>query len=127
MELETWHEYPADLPDLFDQLRAFRPSEVRIRLGIGTAEGYRVEVPASSLTVQGRLCVEAGVDRLSVEIPGWGDGDFAWFGRRKGRGRPDYWQIALEYRPEGRPHLVYYGTAAVDGLRISVREPITSA
>ncbi|MGV3721122.1 MAG: hypothetical protein ACO1SX_09450, partial [Actinomycetota bacterium] len=52
---------------------------------------------------------------------GWGHGDFAWFSRRKGRGRPDYWQAAIEYRPFGAPALVLYLTAPLDGLEVRVR------
>lgn len=88
------------------------------------AEGYRVEVPASSLMLRGGLSVEEAVDRFAVQVPGWAETDFAWFARRKGRGRTDYWQAAIEYRPAGLPALVLYLTAPLDGLLIRVR-PVT--
>jgi hypothetical protein len=67
------------------------------------------------------LAVEAQVDRFGVLVPGWGEGDFAWFSRRKGRGRTDYWQAAIEYRPFDAPALVLYLTAPLDGLDLRVK------
>lgn len=119
--MPPWTEHSSADPALFERLRELGPAEVSIRFGIGTAEGYRVEVPAASLILQGRLRVEPEVDRISVEVPGWGSGDFAYFGRRKVRGRPDYWQGAVEYRPEDRPALVLYFTAPLEGLVIKTR------
>jgi hypothetical protein len=116
----VWQTLPSDAADLYERLRTMEGAEVSVRFGIGTAEGYQVEVPAASLIVQGWLRVEPGVDRLVVEVPGWGPEDFAWFGRRKGRGRTDYWQGAIEHRPGGRPALVLYFTAPADGLLIRV-------
>jgi len=116
----TWQKLASDLPDLFPLLRELGPADVHLRFGIGTEGGYQVDVPAASLILQGRLRVEAEVDRFAIEIAGWGAGDFAWFARRKGRGRTDYWQGAIEHRPEGRPALVLYFTAPLDGLMLSV-------
>ena len=118
---ESWERFPSDAPELFTRLRGKTDAEIHLRFGIGTAEGYRVEVPAASLTLRGRLTVEASVDRFTIHLEGWGDGDFAWFARRKGRGRTDYWQGAIEYRPAGLPALVLYVTAPLDGLEIRVR------
>jgi hypothetical protein len=112
---------PSDAPDLFERLRKLQPAEVRVRFGIGTHGSAAVDVPAVSFTLQGRLRVEPHVDRFAVEVPGWGPDDYAWFGRRKARGRPDYWQGAVEHRPEGRPALVIYFTAPEKGLEVSVR------
>lgn len=117
----TWQKLSSDAPDLFDCLRARAGAEVWLRFGIGVEGGYRVEVPAVRLSLQGRLAVAPRVDRFTVAVPGWGPEDFAWFGRRKGRGRTDYWQGAIEYRPEGQPALVLYFTAPDDGLEISIR------
>ena len=116
-----WQTLASEAPDLFDHLRHSGPAEVHVRFGIGVGEGFAVDVPAASLTLQGRLRVEPGTDRLGIEVPGWGPDDFAWFARRKGRGRTDYWQGAIEYRPEGRPALVFYFTAPLDGLEIRLR------
>ena len=116
-----WQQLSSAAPDLFQHLRTLGAVAICVRFRIGTGEGYGVEVPANSLTVQGRLRVMSGVDRFAVEVAGWSADDFAWFGRRKGRGRGDYWQGAIEYRPEGRPALVLYFTAPEDGLEISVR------
>lgn len=116
-----WQPVPSDAPDLFPRLRRLGEASVSIRFGIGTEEGYRVQVPAVRLHLTGALRVEAQHDRLSVLVPGWGPEDFAWFARRKGRGRPDFWQGAVEHRPEGSPALVVYFTAPLDGLEIRVR------
>jgi hypothetical protein len=119
---EEWLPLRSDDPELFSRLRALVNAEVHLRCGIGTGDGFRVEVPAASLTLRGRLSVEPVVDRLGILPEGWGAGDFVWFARRKGRGRTDYWQGAIEYRPEGQPALVLYLTAALDGLELRVRE-----
>lgn len=119
--MSDWCDHePAD-PEFFARLRELGAAEVSIRFGIGTEEGFQVEVPAASLMLQGRLRVEREVDRISVEVPGWGTEDFAYFARRKGRGRTDYWQGAIEYRPAGRPALVLYFTAELAGLQIRTR------
>ena len=119
--MQPWNEHASGDPELFSRLRELGPAEVSIRFGIGTEAGHRVEVPACAMILQGALQVEPEVDRISVEVPGWGPADFAYFGRRKGRGRPDYWQGAIEYRPENRPALVLYFTAALDELQIKSR------
>jgi hypothetical protein len=118
---QRWQTLPSEAPDLFDRLRAAGPAEVYVRFGIGVGKGFAVDVPAASLTLQGRLQVEHQVDRFGVQVPGWGPDDFAWLARRKGRGRTDYWQGAIEYHPEGRPALVLYFTAPLDGLEIRLR------
>lgn len=118
----AWQELASAAPDLFVRLRRARDAELHLRFGIGTAEGYQVEVPAASLTLRGALVVESGTDRFAIDVPGWGTGDFAWFSRRKGRGRTDYWQAAVEYRPAGLPALILYFTAPLDGLSIRLRE-----
>jgi hypothetical protein len=102
-------------------LRRLGPAEMHVRFGIGVGSGYRSEVPAASLTLRGKLAVEPQVDRFALRIPGWSETDFAWFARRKGRGRSDYWQAAIEYHPEGHPALVLYLTAPLDGLVLRVR------
>jgi hypothetical protein len=117
----VWERFPSDSLELFSRLRELGRAEIHLRFGIGAAEGYRVEVPAASLTLRGTVTTAPEVDRLTVQIDGWGDGDFAWFARRKGRGRTDYWQAAIEYRPTGRPALVLYLTAPLDGIEIQVR------
>lgn len=108
-------------PDLFTQLRELGPSEASVRFNHGIDDAGRVQVPASSLTLQGALRVEAGVDRFGILIPGWGENDFVWLARRRGRGRSDYWQGAIEQKPGGRPALIFYFTAELDGLEIRVR------
>jgi hypothetical protein len=118
---DPWQKLPADAPDLFTQLRELDGAEVYVRFRIGIGEGTHVEVPAATLTVQGRLGVEPVVDRFAVEVPGWGPEDFAWFARRKGRGRPDYWQGAIEYHGPAHPALILYFTAPPDALEISVK------
>jgi hypothetical protein len=120
-DLFEWQTWPSADPDLFAQLRRAGSLEIHLRFGIGTAGGYRVEVPAASLTLRGTLTVEPTTDRLNLHVPGWGPEDFAWFSRRKGRGRTDYWQAAIEYRPAGLPALVLYLTVPLDGLEIRVR------
>ena len=126
--MNAWRRLPPNDPSLFKRLRDLPPANVTVRFRIGVEERGRVEVPAASLTLQGRLRVEPVVDRFEVEIPGWGTEDFAWFARRKGRGRTDYWQAAIEHKPEGRPALVLYLTAPLDGLEISVQEtPLTES
>ena len=118
--MSEWQRFPSDAPDLFDQLRELRDAEVTVRFRIGIGEWGMVDVPAASLTLQGRLRSEPGVDRFGVEVPGWGTEDFAWFARRKGRGRTDYWQAAIEHKPAGRPALILYLTAPLDGLEIQI-------
>jgi hypothetical protein len=117
-----WQRLSCAAPELFQDLRESEGGEVHVRFRIGTG-GFVVDVPAASLTLQGRLRVAPSRDRFTVAVPGWGPDDFAWFSRRKGRGRPDYWQGAIEYRPQGCPALVLYVTAPLDGLEISVRSP----
>jgi hypothetical protein len=119
--VEQWQPIPSGDPELFARLREAEGEAVCVRFGMGLGDGLQVEIPAARLMVEGRLRVEAGVDRFAVEITGWEGGDFAWFARRRGRGGPDYWQGALEYHAEGRPGLVLYFTAALDGLEIRVR------
>jgi hypothetical protein len=119
---DEWTPLASDAPDLFTRLRALSHAEMHLRFGIGTSGGFRVEVPASSLTVRGRLSVEPVVDRLTLHPEGWGESDFVWFARRKGRGRTDYWQGAIEYHAGGQPALVLYLTAPLDGLELRVRE-----
>lgn len=119
---EEWQSVSPAEPELFGWLRSLGEAEIHIRFGIGTAGGHRVEVPAASLTVRGRLTVEPEVDRIAVQVTGWSATDFAWFSRRKGRGRTDYWQGAIEYRPAGAPELVLYFTAPLDGLELRVRQ-----
>lgn len=123
--MSTWQRLPSEDPALFERLRGLPPTDVIVRFRIGVGERGKVEVPAVSLTLQGRLRVEPGVDRFGIEVPGWGAEEFAWFARRKGRGRTDYWQAAIEHKPEGRPALVLYLTAALDGLEICI-EPLTA-
>lgn len=111
-----WEELdPAD-PQLFTRLRELGPARVYVHLGIGTGDGVRVDVPAASFTLQGELRVEPEVDRFGIRVPGWSETDFAWFARRKGRGRTDYWQVAIEHHAEGIPALVLFFTAEQDGL-----------
>lgn len=113
-----WTEQdPAD-PQLFARLRKLGPARVYVRLGIGTGDGLHVEVPAASLAVGGELVVAPDVDRFGIRLPGWKEPDFAWFARRKGRGRPDYWQAAVQQHGEGGPALVLFFTATLDGLVI---------
>ncbi len=116
-----WTVLSSGLPDLFSRLREVGPAEVLVRFSIGTEARYQVEVPGCRTAILGRLALQPGVDRFNVHVSGWGQDDFAWFGRRKGRGCEDYWQGAVEYRPEGRPALVVYFTAPLDGLEIRVR------
>lgn len=116
-----WERLPSDSASLFTRLRELGPAEIHLRFGMGTTEGFRVEVPAVSLILRGMVSAEAVTDRFSVQIEDWGEGDFAWFARRKGRGRTDYWQAAIEYRPSGRPAVVLYLTAPLDGIEIQVR------
>jgi hypothetical protein len=118
-----WGVLPSDVPDLFSRLRALENAEVTVAASVGTGVGYLVEVPCATVRLRGRLRVEPRVDRFVLELDGWGAGSFAWFGRRKGRGRPDYWQIGVEYRPGDYPALAYFGTAAADGLEIRIRAP----
>jgi hypothetical protein len=119
--VSEWLSLPSDAPDLFDRLRSAGAAQISVRFGIGTEGGHRVEIPAVRLVLTGQLQVEARQDRFGVLVPGWGEGDFAWFARRKGRGGPDYWQGAVEHRPEGLPALVVYFTAPLDGLEIRLR------
>lgn len=122
-----WALLGSDAPGLFDTLRQLPDSEIHVRFNLGTEQGYRVEVPAASLTLRGRLATEAQVDRFGVLVPGWAEGDFAWFSRRKGRGRRDYWQAAIEHHPAGAPALVLYLTAELDGLELRVRPFVPEA
>ena len=122
MSNSKWTPLDPTSPELFEQLRALDHPEASIRFGIGTEGRHRVAVPAARLVLQGRLRLEADVDRFSVEIEGWGPADFAWLARRKGRGRPDYWQGAVEHRATDRPALVFYFTAPLSGIEISVRQ-----
>ena len=115
-----WTPLASDDPSLFDRLRERRGAEVSVALGIGAGK-HRVDIPAATIRLQGKLRVEERADRFGIEVPGWGPTDFAWFARRKGRGHPDYWQAAIEYRPEGQPALVLYLTAPLDGLEIRLR------
>jgi len=119
--LSGWQAYTSAAPDLFTQLRRLGGAEIHLRFNIGTTEGFGVEVPATSLTLRGTLEVDAVADRITILVPGWGASDFAWIARRKGRGRSDYWQAAIEYRPAGLPTLVLYFTAPLDGLELRVR------
>jgi hypothetical protein len=120
-EFGDWLSLPSGAADLFDRLRALEHAELHLRWGIGDAEGFRVQVPAASLTVRGPVSVEPVVDRFTIRPEGWRDGDFIWFARRLGRGRTDYWQGAIEYRAAGAPALVLYLTAPLDGLELRVR------
>lgn len=110
----------SEASDLFSRLRQHEGREVLVRFSVGAHQGMRVEIPSTRTLVQGRLEVHPRVDRFRVWIDGWGTGDFAWFARRKGRGGPGYWQGAIEYRPQGKPALVHYFTAALDGLELQV-------
>lgn len=112
---------PSESPALFELLRQAGPVKASVRFAIGTEGGHRVEVPAVRLQLTGTLRVEPLHDRFAVLVDGWGPDDFAWFARRKGRGRPDYWQGAIEHRPSGRPDVVVYFTAPLDGLEIRLR------
>jgi hypothetical protein len=116
-----WVAVRSDAPELFDRLRQLSDAEIYVRFNLGVEQGHRVEVPAVSLTLRGELAVEGQVDRFGVLVEGWAADDFAWFSRRKGRGRTDYWQAAIEHRPSGAPALVLYLTAALDGLELRVR------
>lgn len=121
LEEAGWESMRSDSSVLFDTLRRLPEAEIFVSFKVGVGKGYRVDVPAASLNLRGRLKVEAAVDRFHVLIPGWGEGDFAWFSRRKGRGRSDYWQAAIEHRAAGAPALVLYLTAELDGLELRVR------
>jgi hypothetical protein len=125
--VDAWTALPSDAPDLFSRLRELGPLRACVRFGVGLGEGLHVEIPAARLMVEGLLHAEPQVDRFGIEVPGWGAGDFAWFARRRGRGGPDYWQGAIEHRPEGRPALVLYFTAPLDGLEIRVLETAEGA
>src|SRR5688572_4657510 len=105
-----WADIPSDLPDLFDRLRALEECEVWVRVGQGMGEGRSVAIPAAILTLRGRLRLPGDVDRFGIDLPGQGESDFAWFARRKGRGRGEYWQVAVERHAEGHPVLVLYVT-----------------
>lgn len=123
MSEPRWQTFPSGAPDLFTRLEALQGRTVLIRFGIGTGSGIQVEVPAARMSLQGRLEVRRSLDRIIIHVEGWGEEDFAWFGRRKGRGRPDYWQGAIEYRPSGAPAMVLYFTAPLDSLEIRIRQP----
>ncbi len=117
-----WSELESGDPDLFSRMRELEGREVRVRFAVGLGEGARVEIPALRLVIAGRLRPVPGLDRFGLLPDGWGPTDLAWFARRRGRGGPPYWQGALEYRPAGRPTLVLYFTAPLDGLEIRVRD-----
>ncbi len=120
--MNGWQRFPSDDPALFRRLRERAGADVCVRFRIGVDASPRVEVPAATLLLQGRLLLEPVVDRFGIGVTGWGAEDFAWFARRKGRGRSDYWQAAIEHRPEGRPALVLYLTAPLNGLEITIRD-----
>ncbi len=120
LDREIWEELCPTAPTLFEQLRQYDGAEFWVHVEQGLGADGRISVPATHLTVQGTLKVEPGVARFSVAIPGWENSDFAWFARRRGRGRPDYWQAAIEYRPSGRPALVLYFTAELADLQMRV-------
>ncbi len=117
----TWETLVADTPDLFLRLRRYQGCEILVRYAVGERQGIQVEVPAARTTLQGRLEVHPQVDRFRIRLEGWSEEDFIWLARRKGRGGPGYWQGAIEYRPEGKPALVHYFTAPLDGLVIKLR------
>jgi hypothetical protein len=117
-----WIDLSSSSPDLFERLRACEGWEISLRARHGTGNGRKVEVPSASIVLQGTLRVQAAVDRFAVDVPGWGSDDFAWLARRKGRGGPDYWQGAIEYRCGGRPALVVYFTAPAEGIQLRVRD-----
>ena len=117
----NWDEHSSADPKLFAVLRGLQDAEIYVRFATGVGDGFQVEVPAAVLSVQGSFRVEQRSHRFSVELPEWGEDHFAHFARRKGRGRDDYWQGAIEHRPEGRPSLVLYFTAPLDGLIIRTR------
>lgn len=123
MSEAPWETLAPDAPDLFARLRRHERCEVLVRFSIGERRGMRVEIPAVRTVLQGRLEAHPRVDRFRVWIDGWSEGDRAWLARRKGRGGPDYWQGAVEYRPHGKPALVLYFTAPLDGLEIQVLLP----
>jgi hypothetical protein len=113
-----WRDHASADPDLFATLRRLAPCRIYLRFEHDTRDGLRVDVPATSLTLQGELTIEPVVDRFGIRLRGGGAGDVAWFARRKARGRPEYWQAAIEQHAEGRPALVLYFTAAADGLAL---------
>jgi hypothetical protein len=119
--MSDWPRVPSDAPDLFDRLAALGEAEVVVRFGIGVEGGYRVDVPATRLALRGRLRLFPGRDRFGIEQTEGGASDFAWFARRKGRGRTDYWQGAIERHSDGVPALTLYLTAPLDGLEIRPR------
>ena len=117
----NWDEHSSADPKLFAALRSLQDAEIYVRFAMGVGDGSQVEVPAAVLSVQGRFRVEPRSDRFCMKVPEWGEEHFVYFARRKGRGRDDYWQGAIEHRPEGRPSLVLYFTAPLDGLIIRTR------
>ena len=120
--MSRWINLASDAPELFERLAELGEAEVVVRFGIGVEAGYRVEVPAVRLALRGRLCLFPGRDRFGVEATSTaGEGDFTWLARRKGRGRSDYWQGAIERQAGGSPALTLYFTAPLDGLEIRVR------
>ena len=121
VESGAWVSLSPGLPDLFPLLRALGEAEAYVHVPIGTERGFAVSVPAASLSLRGRLEIRPGVDRFCIHGQASNPGEFAWFGRRKGRGRPDYWQFAVERRGSAAPELVVYGTARLDGFTLRVR------
>jgi hypothetical protein len=113
-----WEDHSSADPRLFAALRHLAGCRIYLRFEHDTRDGLRVEVPSASLTLQGELTVELNVDRFGIRLPGGGVGDFAWFSRRKARGRPEYWQGAIEQHRDGGPALVLYFTAPADGLTL---------
>jgi hypothetical protein len=119
--MHTWHRISSDDPDLFERLRACPGARICVRFHAGVEDAFHTEIPASSFALRGALRVEEEADRFSIQVPGWGPEDFAWFARRRRAGGADYWQCAVEYRPGGTAGLVLYFTAPLDGLEISVQ------
>lgn len=118
--MPDWTRFPSDAPDLFTRLAELGDAEVVVRFGIGVGDGYRVEVPAARLSLRGRLRLYPGRDRFGIAAEESGPGDFTWLARRKGRGRSDYWQGAIERHTDGYPALTLYFTAQVDEVEIRV-------
>lgn len=120
--MPQWTRFPSDAPDLFKRLAELGEAEVVVRFGIGVEDGYHVEVPAARLALRGRLRLFPGRDRFGVEAGCQaGPDDFTWLARRKGRGRSDYWQGAVERQAGGVPTLTFYFTAPLEGLEIRAR------
>ena len=107
---------PAD-PELFDRLRALNRFELWISVPVGTGR-YQVPLPAAHLTLRAEAIVDSRSDRIGLSLPDWSTNDLAWLSRRKGRGRPDFWQVALERRTPDGPALVFYAAAEADGIEL---------